>query len=65
MEHKNLKKDIEYLIEGIVDGDTQSYLSVMKRVDGVTELGNLPHKLNHYLSRRSYVKALEFLNSTD
>lgn len=65
MDRKNLKNDIECLIRGIINGDVQTYLDTVNRVDRITKLGNLPTKLTHYLSRRSYVKALDFLNALD
>lgn len=65
MDRKNLKNDIECLIKGIIDGDVRSYLDTVKRVDIITKSGNLPNKLTHYLSRRSYIKALDFLNAPD
>ena len=38
---------------------------VLARLDELTSREDLPERLHHYLSRRSYVKALEWLDNPD
>ena len=61
MDTKNLEKDINLLIKGISNGDSEEYIKILNRVDEIVNTGNLPSKLSHYLSKRSYIKAIEFL----
>lgn len=45
--------------------DSKLYLETIKRLDLHLAEAALSSKLKHYLSRRSYVKAYEFLKSQD
>ena len=45
--------------------DSKLYLETIKRLDLHLDEAALPSKLKHYLSRRSYVKAYEYLKNPD
>lgn len=49
--------------EKLPEGETMR--DVLGRLDGFVNEENLPERLAHYLSRRSYVKALEWLDDPD
>lgn len=38
---------------------------VLARLDGFAAQPDLPERLEHYVSKRSYVKALEWLDNPD
>jgi hypothetical protein len=45
--------------------DKQDYLEAIKRMDVMSKDASLPKQLLHYLSRRSYHKAKDFLEASD
>ena len=61
----NLKEDLKTAISGIGSVDKEDYLQAIKRMDALSRDSRLPKQLQHYLSRRSYHKAKDFLESSD
>lgn len=62
---QELREALEKLLRAAADKDRQAIATALA---GVTELQrrlgpDAPERLRHYLERRSYQKALEFLNS--
>lgn len=45
--------------------EDRSLTEVLAWLDRLAQGGELPERLTHYLSRRSYVKALEWLEDPD
>jgi hypothetical protein len=43
----------------------ETMLTVMSRLDAVARSEQLPARLQHYLERRSYLKALEYLENPE
>ena len=65
MDIANLKKDLKMVISGIGAVDKDNYLMAIKRIDAVSKDSSLPKQLKHFLSRRSYHKANDFLEASD
>ena len=65
MDIANLKADLESAISGFGYLNKVEYIEVIKRMDALSKDSSLPKQLQHYLSRRSYHKAKEFLDNTD
>lgn len=57
-----IKTDLEAIIAGQPTGQNGSIIESMHRLDSVSKSPEVPGQLRHYLERRSYVKALQFLN---
>ena len=65
MDLAKLKKDLKIAISGIGDVDKDIYLMAIKRMDTMSKDSSLPKQLQHFLSRRSYHKANDFLEASD
>lgn len=65
MDLANLKKDLKMAISGIGTVDKDNYLMAIKRMDAMSKDSSLPKQLQHFLSRRSYHKANDFLEASD
>lgn len=62
MEAEKLKPDLESIIGKRPLQAGESMLDVMGRLDAEAKSSQVSERLRHYLERRSYVKALEFIN---
>ena len=60
-----LIEDLETVISGFQSVDKKNYLEAIKRIDALSKDPNLPKQLQHYLSRRSYHKAKDFIEASD
>jgi len=60
-----LKKDLEWITQRTPLPEGESIANVLARLDEVARDPNLPERLAHYLSKRSYLKALEWLDDPD
>lgn len=65
MESEAIRADLERVTTGkrIPEGETLA--DALKRLDTFATSGELHERLEHYLSKRSYVKALEWLDHPD
>lgn len=65
MDQNRLKLDLEYITQmrGLPQGDTLK--DVLARLDAVTTACELPQQFVHYLTKRSYVKALAWMDHPD
>ena len=61
IETKQLKCALRRILDGVGAGGVDSYLETVRQVDHYMKEKELPKKLAHYLARRSYLKALEYL----
>lgn len=60
----NLREDLKTAISGFGAVDKEEYLEAIKRMDALSKNSTLPKQLQHYLSRRSYHKAKDFLDTS-
>ena len=65
MDQDTLRLDLEYITKVRPLPVNESFAQVLGRVDGVARQADLPGRLQHYLSQRSYVKALVWLDNPD
>ncbi len=65
MDSERLRTDLEYIIQKRPLPETESMIQVLARLDEVAGEAGLPDRLVHYLSKRSYVKALEWLDNPE
>ncbi|NBB78290.1 MAG: hypothetical protein GVY36_02420 [Verrucomicrobia bacterium] len=61
METEELKLDLESITAQRALPRGETLLEVMDRLDTISKSAETPDRLRHYLERRSYVKALEYL----
>lgn len=61
METQQVKMDLELITAKKALPPGETLLQVMDRLDQVAKSAQTPDRLQHYLERRSYVKALEYL----
>ena len=61
MTMEQLKSDLEYITGKRTIEATQTMVQVLARLDEVAKSIDVPERLRHYLSKRSYVKALALL----
>lgn len=65
MDLANLKEDLKIAISGFGSLNKEEYLNAIKRMDALSNDSSLPKQLQHYLSRRSYHKAKDFMDTMD
>jgi hypothetical protein len=65
MDQDRLRLDLEYITvtRPLPEGD--SLVAVLARLDAYAQTPGLPDRLLHYLSKRSYAKALHWLDHPD
>ncbi|TVP79398.1 MAG: hypothetical protein EA353_06165 [Puniceicoccaceae bacterium] len=61
MDIEKLKTDLELVTGQRPIGAEATMLQVMARLDAIAASPETPDRLKHYLGRRSYVKALQYL----
>ncbi|MFP4069224.1 MAG: hypothetical protein ACLFVC_03500 [Opitutales bacterium] len=62
MDVESLRDDLEYITQSRPLPEGGSMAEVLRRLDRAACAGDLPARLEHYLTRRSYVKALDWLD---
>lgn len=62
MENEKLKLDLESVTASGAAPQGETFLQVINRLDTIAKSAQTPERLRHYLERRSYVKALEYLD---
>lgn len=65
METELLRLDLERITQKRALADGESLVDVLKRLDEFTQISSIPDRLEHYLSKRSYAKALEWLDDPE
>jgi hypothetical protein len=60
----HLRADLETVTQQRALAPQDSYVQLLARLDAAQQAA-LPERLQHYLSRRSYVKALQWLDNPD
>lgn len=65
MERQQLREDLECIVQKREVAAGESMVDILKRLDAVAKEPSLPHQLEHYLSKRSYLKALEWLDQPE
>jgi len=65
MDDADLKTDLEYVTQRRPMPESESMARVLRRLDRRAREPELPDRLEHYLSKRSYVKALAWLDDPE
>ncbi len=65
MDQDQLRIDLECITQSRDLPEGESLRSVLARLDACAQIPNLPARLEHYLSQRSYAKALVWLDHPD
>ena len=65
MDFENLKIDLEYITQVRAIPQGEGLAQVLSRLDSFARERSLPDRLEHYLSKRSYVKALAWLEDPE
>lgn len=65
MDEAILRQNLEIITQqkSLPEGETMR--DVLARLDAAAQKPDLPERLEHYLTKRSYVKALEWLDDPD
>lgn len=62
MKTEDIRADLERIVAGRALPKGETLADVLKRLDVHAASGGLPERLDHYLSKRSYQKALAWLD---
>lgn len=62
---ETLKRDLEVIVQKRTLEKGESLKNVLMRLDAFANDKELPERLLHYLQKRSYVKALAWLDNPD
>ncbi len=65
MDRDRLKLDLEYITQTRELPEGETLRTVLARLDGDAQAPGLHDRLEHYLSQRSYAKALTWLDNPD
>lgn len=65
MDQDQLKLDLEYITQTRTLPEGETLQTVLARLDGYAQISGLHHRLEHYLTKRSYAKALIWLDHPD
>ena len=65
MDREQLRNDLEYITLGRALPEGESLRAVLGRLDLVAEQQGNDRRLEHYLTKRSYAKALAWLDNPD
>lgn len=65
MDMEGLRVDLEIATQLISAPEGDSLVLALRRLDASAKGGSLPAQLQHYLERRSYVKALAWLDNPE
>jgi len=65
MEHEQVRRDLEYLTKRRELPEGESFAAALKRLDELARSPELDARFAHFLSRRSYVKALAWLENPE
>lgn len=62
---KDLREHLEWVTAQKKPPEDVSLTEILSQLDRYTATAKLPERLHHYLTRRSYLKALEWLDDPD
>ncbi len=62
MDREQIRVDLEKVAQKQALSAEETMADVLGRLDSVAKQGGIPERLKHYLSQRSYLKALEWLD---
>ena len=65
MNFDQIRSDLECITQQRAVDHGESLREVLSRLDTASEEPGIPERLEHYLNKRSYVKALEWLDNPD
>lgn len=65
MKTDQIRADLEHIVAGRALSDGETLADVLMRLDRQVASQALPGRLEHYLSKRSYQKALDWLNNPE
>lgn len=65
MDTEQLRKDLECIAGQRALAEGENMAQVLARLDTCARLPGIPERLEHYLSKRSYVKALAWLDNPE
>lgn len=65
MDRDQLKTDLEYITQRREMPEDETLTAVLGRLDAMARSSDIPARLEHYLSQRSYLKALAWLENPD
>lgn len=65
MDHQQVRKDLECITQKRAMVADESMGVVLQRLDVVSREPDLPSQMQHYLSKRSYLKALDWLDNPE
>ena len=65
MDFENLKTDLAYITQRQKLPEGERLAEVLARLDAIVQSESLPERLDHYLRKRSYVKALEWIENPE
>lgn len=65
MNYEEIRQNLQIVTGGQKPPEGTTIQEALRRLDEIAKLAELPRDLAHYLSRRSYVKALEWLDNPD
>lgn len=65
MDQDQLKLDLEYITQARTLPEGESLQTVLARLDACAQTAGLHDRLEHYLTKRSYAKALVWLDHPD
>ena len=62
MDFDILRIDLEHVTQQRPYTEQETAVDVLRRLDAFAAQAGLPKRLSHYLTRRSYIKALDWLD---
>lgn len=65
MDREQIEIDLKCITQKQSLSPDETMIDVLRRLDSVAEQSDLPERLQHYLSKRSYLKALEWLENPE
>jgi hypothetical protein len=65
MDQDQLRLDLEYITQARTLAQGESLQAVLARLDAYAQTAGLHDRLEHYLTKRSYTKALVWLDHPD
>jgi len=65
MDLERLKTDLAYITQREALPEGESLAQVLGRLDAFAQENTLPERLEHYLRKRSYVKAIEWIENPE